>query len=76
MERCTFRKGWFSETLPYHSEPVVLCFLDVDFQASLHDCVTNLWPHLTDRGYLFVDEYPPFSLAAQPGAPTLQAQPA
>jgi hypothetical protein len=57
VERCTFRKGWFSETLPRHEEQVVLCFLDVDFQASLHDCVTNLWPHLTDKGYMFVDEY-------------------
>jgi hypothetical protein len=57
IERCTFRKGWFSDTLPHHTEPVVLSFLDVDFQASLHDCVTNLWPHLTEQGYMFVDEY-------------------
>jgi O-methyltransferase len=57
IERCTFRKGWFSDTLPRHSEPVVLAFLDVDYQASLDDCVRNLWPHLTDRGYMFIDEY-------------------
>jgi O-methyltransferase len=55
--RCQFRKGWFRETLPQHTEPVVLCFLDVDYQASLHDCVVNLWPRLTDRGYVFIDEY-------------------
>jgi O-methyltransferase len=57
IERCTFRKGWFSDTLPGHREPVVLAFLDVDYQASLDDCIRNLWPHLTERGYLFTDEY-------------------
>jgi hypothetical protein len=54
---CEFRKGWFEDTLPSHDTPIVLTFLDVDYQASLRDCVLNLWPHLTDRGYLFIDEY-------------------
>lgn len=57
IERCTFRKGWFADTLPHHEEPIVLCFLDVDYQASLHDCVLALWPKLTPRGYVFIDEY-------------------
>ena len=57
IERCKFRKGWFRDTLPAHTEPVVLCFLDVDFQASLHTCVLNLWPHLTEKGWMFVDEF-------------------
>jgi O-methyltransferase len=57
LERCTFRKGWFEDTLPDHAEPIVLAFLDVDWQASLDDCVTNLWPHLTDKGYVFIDEF-------------------
>jgi O-methyltransferase len=57
VERCTFRKGWFSDTLPHHTEPIVLMFLDVDWQASLDDCITNLWPHLTDKGYVFIDEF-------------------
>ena len=55
--RCTFRKGWFSDTLPGHTEPVVAAFVDVDHQASLHQCLLGLWPHLVDRGYLFIDEY-------------------
>jgi O-methyltransferase len=54
---CEFRKGWFKDTLPAHREPIVLCFLDVDYQSSLHDCVVNLWPHLTSRGYVFIDEF-------------------
>jgi hypothetical protein len=57
IDRCTFRKGWFSDTVPHHTEPVVLAFLDVDYQSSLHDCVVNLWPHLTEQGYVFIDEY-------------------
>jgi O-methyltransferase len=56
-DRVTFRKGWFEDTLPRHSEPIVLAFLDVDYQSSLHECVRNLWPHLTERGYVFIDEY-------------------
>lgn len=57
LERCEFRKGWFADTLPEHASPVVLCFLDVDYQASLRSCVLNLWPHLTQSGYVFIDEY-------------------
>lgn len=57
VDVCEFRKGWFENTLPDHDSPVVLAFLDVDYQASLRDCVLNLWPHLTERGYVFIDEY-------------------
>lgn len=57
IEVCEFRKGWFEDTLPRHGAPVVLCFLDVDYQASLRDCVLNLWPLLTERGHMFIDEY-------------------
>src|SRR5262249_6732885 len=53
----TFVKGWFSDTTPNHTEPIVLLFLDVDLQASLIDCILNLWPHLVPRGYCFTDEY-------------------
>ncbi|NLV55717.1 MAG: hypothetical protein GXY13_08920 [Acidimicrobiales bacterium] len=57
IERCEFRKGWFSDTLGDHTEPIVAMFLDVDHQASIHQCLLGLWPHLWDRGYTFVDEY-------------------
>jgi O-methyltransferase len=57
LNRCEFRGGWFEETLPNHDSPVVLCFLDVDYQASLRECVLALWPHLTPKGFVFVDEY-------------------
>jgi O-methyltransferase len=57
VERCQFRKGWFSDTLADHTEPIVAAFLDVDHQASMHQCLLGLWPHLVDSGYVFVDEY-------------------
>lgn len=56
-DRCELRPGWFHETLPEHREPIVLLFADVDWQASLHECLTNLWPHLVDSGWMFIDEY-------------------
>ena len=57
IEVCEFRKGWFSDTMGDHTEPIVLAYVDVDFQASFHDCILGLWPHLVDRGYMFIDEY-------------------
>jgi O-methyltransferase len=57
IEVCEFRKGWFSDTMGDHTEPIVLTYVDVDFQASFHDCILGLWPHLVDRGYMFIDEY-------------------
>jgi hypothetical protein len=57
IEVCEFRKGWFSDTMGDHTEPIVLAYVDVDFQASFHDCILGLWPYLVDRGYMFVDEY-------------------
>jgi len=56
IDRVRFVKGWFSDTLPSHDEPIALMFLDVDYQASLHDCIVNRWPHLAPKGYCFIDE--------------------
>ncbi len=57
IEVCTFRKGWFKDTLPDHTEDIVMMLLDVDFQASLHDCLLHLWPRLRAMGMVFIDEY-------------------
>lgn len=64
VDRCQFRKGWFSDTLPDHQEPIVLCFMDVDLQMSIHQCLVHLWPHLTDEGYVFTDDYTILDLCA------------
>jgi O-methyltransferase len=56
IETCEFVKGWFKDTLPKLSSPVLLAFLDVDLEASLYTCVRHIWPHLVDQGYIFIDE--------------------
>jgi O-methyltransferase len=56
IECCEFVKGWFKDTLPKLNEPVLLAFLDVDYEASLDTCVKHIWPKLVDQGYLFTDE--------------------
>jgi len=57
IDVCEFHKGWFEDTLPDHTGEIVLMFLDVDFYASLRDCLLNLWPRLVDGGFVFLDEY-------------------
>jgi hypothetical protein len=56
IECCEFVEGWFDETLPGLSSPVLLAFLDVDLEDSLAGCVKHIWPRLVDGGYLFTDE--------------------
>jgi O-methyltransferase len=56
IDRCDFIPGWFQDTLPAESSPVLLAFLDVDLEASLHTCVRYLWPRLVESGYIFIDE--------------------
>ncbi len=56
IESCEFVQGWFSDTLPHLSRPVLLAFLDVDLEASLDTCVKCIWPLLTSAGYIFTDE--------------------
>lgn len=56
IEVCEFVQGWFDQTLPSFDRPVVLAFVDVDLEASLHTCVKYLWPRLTSDGYFFTDE--------------------
>ena len=64
VDVCEFRKGWFADTLPRHTEPIVACSLDVDWQLSIHQCLVHLWPHLTEQGYVFTDDYPVLDLCA------------
>jgi hypothetical protein len=49
-------RGWYEDTLPHLERTLVLAFVDVDLEASLDTCVRFLWPRLTERGYLFIDE--------------------
>ena len=57
IECCEFIKGWFNDTLPNFNRPIALAYLDVDYESSLNTCILNLWPHLDNQGYIFIDEY-------------------
>jgi O-methyltransferase len=57
LDSCQFYQGWFEDTLPHHEGDIVLAFWDVDFFASLHDCLVNLWASVIDGGFIFMDEY-------------------
>ncbi len=50
---CEFVKGWFNETLPIFSTPVVVAFVDVDLRDSLQTCLERLYPLLTPGGSIF-----------------------
>ena len=54
---CSFHQGWFENTTPGHEGVICLMFIDVDFYSSLHDVLINLWPHVVDGGFVFLDEY-------------------
>ncbi len=56
IECCEFEKGWFDDTLPKLNSSVLLAFIDVDLDSSLHTCVKWVWPNLVEQGYLFTDE--------------------
>lgn len=53
---CELHEGYFEDTLPDFSEPVVFCYLDVDLVGSLTTCLRHLWPRLIPGGFLFTDE--------------------
>lgn len=57
-ERVHFLEGWFSETLPgvaNRSWSVVR--LDGDMYGSTMEALTNLYPGLSDGGFVIVDDY-------------------
>lgn len=56
LDCCEFVPGWFADTLPALTTPVLLAFLDVDLEESLATCIRGIWPNLVDEGYVFIDE--------------------
>lgn len=53
LSRCTFVKGWFKETMPTFSDPVIVAFLDVDLASSTRTCLKFLFPRLQPNGSIF-----------------------
>lgn len=59
VEKFTVLKGWFSETLPNFeaSEKIAILRLDADWYESTLQCLTFLYPKVTQGGILIVDDY-------------------
>jgi O-methyltransferase len=56
IECCHFVRGWFENTLPTFDRTIVLAYIDVDLESSLDVCVKSAWRHLSERGFIFIDE--------------------
>jgi len=55
-----FHVGWFQNTLPAASPtlgPIALLRLDGDWYESTRLCLENLYPHLSSRGMIIMDDY-------------------
>jgi O-methyltransferase len=52
LEVCEFVKGWFEDTMPKFSRPVVAIYLDVDLASSTRTCLKYLYPLLVPGGTL------------------------
>ena len=53
IEICQFIEGWFEDTLPNFSEPIVAIYLDVDLASSTKTCLKYLYPLLVPGGVLY-----------------------
>jgi len=53
---CDFVPGFFADSLPQVTQPVVFAFLDVDLPTSFQDCLRALWPRLAAEGLIYVDD--------------------
>jgi len=57
-EQVRFLKGWFRDTLPAAPvERLAVVRLDGDMYESTTDALVNLYPKLSEGGYLIVDDY-------------------
>jgi O-methyltransferase len=50
---CEFVKGWFDDTLPAFTRPVVMMFMDVDLASSTRTCLKHLYPRLQRGCHLY-----------------------
>jgi hypothetical protein len=57
-DQVRFLKGWFRDTLPVAPiERLAVLRLDGDMYESTMDALVNLYPKLSDKGYIIVDDY-------------------
>lgn len=50
---CVYVKGWFDQTMPQFSQPIIAAYIDVDLVSSTRTCLKYLYPLLQPGAYLF-----------------------
>jgi O-methyltransferase len=53
ISRCTFYKGFFSDTMPHFHEPVALACINADLVQSTKDCLKYLYPLVVKGGVIY-----------------------
>jgi len=53
LDICELIKGWFDDTMPKFSKPIVAIYLDVDLASSTRTCLKYLYPLLVPGGVLY-----------------------
>ncbi|MFM2049027.1 MAG: hypothetical protein RI955_1575 [Bacteroidota bacterium] len=53
INSCVFIKGWFDNTLPAFSTPVLTAYIDVDLASSTKTCLKYFYPLLIENGTMF-----------------------
>jgi O-methyltransferase len=53
LPSCELIKGWFDETMPGRTAPIVAAFIDVDLVSSTRTCLRYLYPRLQPGCSLF-----------------------
>ncbi len=57
-EQIRFLQGWFKDTLPVAPiNQLALVRLDADMYESTMDALVNLYPKLSNQGYVIIDDY-------------------
>ncbi|HKN23893.1 MAG TPA: TylF/MycF/NovP-related O-methyltransferase [Candidatus Acidoferrum sp.] len=53
---CEFHPGYFEQTLPGFTVPVVFAFVDADLRESVKTCIHYLWPLFEDNCRMYTHE--------------------
>jgi len=53
INSCRFIKGWFKDSMPKFSTPIVAVYLDVDLASSTKTCLKHLYPLIVPGGVLY-----------------------
>jgi O-methyltransferase len=56
IEMCTFKEGWFKDTLVHFKKPIAAMYIDVDLAESVKECLRHLYPLLVEGGTLYCQD--------------------